>query len=417
MANILLVDDKVENLLTLSAVLEPLGENLVLANSGEEALRQLLDQEFALILMDAVMPGLDGFQTAEIIRSRPRTSNIPIIFVTARGMVKGDMFRSYSVGAVDYIPKPFDADILRSKAAVFVDLYRKNEQIKQQADLIHQSQLREVERKQQELQETLEREHMRALNEELERRVHERTAELLEANAEMEAFCYSVSHDLRTPLRAISSTSRILLEDVGERLTEEEVAHLRRQAAAASRLGSLIDDLLELSRVGRSPVQRNTIDVSKLVRSIIVERAWPDNVKVEIQPKLRAAGDAGLIRVVFDNLLDNAAKYSPKGGTVQIGACHKEGHVIFFVRDQGIGFDMAYVDKIFKPFERLTADDVYEGTGIGLAIVHRIVSRHSGRVWAESTLGEGSCFYFTLAKETSEPGCEDDCAAKPSLRR
>jgi two-component system, sensor histidine kinase and response regulator len=385
--------------LSLQALLEPLDENIVLAASGTEALREVLRKDFALILMDAEMPGMDGFETAEFIRGRPRTSSVPIIFVTAHGMERKQMFRSYSVGAVDFIAKPFDPDILRSKVAVFVDLYKKSEEIKRQAELIHESELRDANRRQQELQEAMEREHMKNLAEELEKRVEERTSELIEANAEMEAFCYSVSHDLRAPLRTISATSHMLLQDAGPKLDEDERTYLDRQAAAAHRLAELIDDLLQLSRLGRKAMRRQNLDLSQVAQTVgeeVLARPWTYRPELRIQPGLKCNADPGLLRVLLDNLLDNACKYSPEGGVVEVGS--SEPHV-FFVRDQGIGFEMTYAEKVFKPFERLVGDKEYDGTGIGLAIVHRIVMRHGGSIWVDSQPGRGTTFYFTLGKQ------------------
>jgi signal transduction histidine kinase len=398
-AKILLVDDRAENLFSLEALLQPLGEELVLANSGTAALREVLQHEFALILMDAEMPGMSGFEVAEMIRHRERTSHIPIIFVTAHGQERKHMFRSYSVGAVDYIPKPFDPDILRSKVKVFVDLFKKNQQIKQQAERLHEIELRETERRQWEIQEALEREHMKQLNEELEKRVSERTTELLAANAEMEAFCYSVSHDLRAPLRAIMATSKMLIQDAADRLEEQEKVHLQRQAKAARRLADLIDDLLQLSRLGRAELQRLDIDltgIANVCSSDVLSRHAGAPIEIRVDADMHTQGDSGLLRILMENLMENACKYSPRGGLVEVGKCGGERESVFFVRDQGIGFDMSYAAKIFRPFERLVRDEEYEGTGIGLAIVKRIVERHEGKIWCESAPGEGTTFFFTL---------------------
>jgi hypothetical protein len=394
-ANILLVDDRPENLVALEAILDPLGESLWKAYSGKEALRHLLLEDFALILLDAEMPGMNGFETAELIRQRERTRHVPIIFVTAHRESQ-HMFRSYSVGAVDYMTKPFDPEILRSKVRIFVDLFKKNEQIKRQAELLHQSELREAERRQQEMQESLEREHMRRLTEELEARVEERTKELVQANEEMEAFCYSVSHDLRAPLRAIMSTSMILIEDSGEKLNENDKEQLLRQSAAAKRMGKLIDDLLQLSRLGRKAMERQWIDLSDIAQAVADDmgsRDWPKPISFKVQAGLQAYADPGLAHILLVNLLENACKYSPNGGTIEVGQGERDA---FFVRDEGIGFEMKYAHKLFLPFERLVAEGDYEGTGIGLANVQRIVQRHGGKIWAESELGKGATFYFTL---------------------
>lgn len=394
-AKLLLVDDRPENLIALGAILEPLDAELILAHSGEDALRQVLRHDFALVLMDAQMPGLDGFEAAAMIRERERTRNVPIIFVTAYSTDSAHVYRGYQAGAVDYISKPYNPDILRMKVQVFVDLYEKNEQIKRQAELLHQIELREA-------AEAIEREAMQRANEELERQVALRTVELVEANGEMEAFCYSVSHDLRTPLRAISSTSWILMEEAADRLTDDDRLHLERQAAAAARLGELIDDLLSLSRLGRRSLRFTEVDVSGLARTVgedLLAHSSEYGVRFEVHDGLRAKADAGLLQVALENLLQNAAKYSPGGGTVVVGQEERDGETVFFVRDQGIGFNMAYAHKLFVPFERLHREGEFEGTGIGLASVQRIVHRHNGRVWAESAPQKGATFFFTLSPD------------------
>jgi two-component system sensor histidine kinase/response regulator len=391
-AKILLVDDKPENLIALEAILEPLGAELILARSGEDALRQVLRHDFALVLMDARMPGLDGFQAATIIRDRERTRNVPIIFLTAYNTDSEQVFRGYRAGAVDYIGKPYNPDILRMKARVFVDLYEKNAQIKRQAEQLHAIELREA-------AEAIEREAMQRANEDLEHQIAVRTEALVEANREMEAFCYSVSHDLRVPLRTIAATSGILLEETADRLDEEERDHLERQAAAAKRLGTLIDDLLLLSRLGRRSLEMVDVDLTAIVQEIVgdlLSRAHGYSVEFEVQEGMRAHGDPGLLRIAFENVLQNAAKYSPQGGKVTVGIKEFDGEQAFFVKDQGIGFDMAYAHKLFVPFERLHRDGEFEGTGIGLASVQRIVARHGGRVWAEGAPGEGATFYLVL---------------------
>lgn len=240
------------------------------------------------------------------------------------------------------------------------------------------------------------------MNQVLERRVDERTAALRELIGELEGFTYSVSHDLRAPLRAIASTSAIVLEEASDKLSDEHTAMLERQALNAKRLATLIDDLLRLSRISRQDLRKSQIDLSAMANEIAggLEFAGGRAVpRFEIQEGLHAFGDAILLRLALLNLLDNAAKFSPEGGAVRFGAYQDGKSTVFFVRDQGIGFDMAYAHKLFIPFERLHRDDEFPGTGIGLANVQRIVHRHGGTVWAESTPGQGSAFYFSLPSE------------------
>jgi len=247
-------------------------------------------------------------------------------------------------------------------------------------------------------------EEIRRLNTELERRVIERTAQLEAANKELESFSYSVSHDLRAPLRSIEGFSRALAEDFGARLDDTGRDYLRRLRAASQRMSQLIDDLLSLSRVARSDMKLKSVDLSALAREILgeLQREEPARkVMARISPKLAAQGDPELLRVVLDNLVRNAWKFTAKNaeGEIEIGAARQNGRTVYFVRDNGVGFNMAYAGKLFGAFQRLHGDSEFPGSGIGLATVQRAVHRHGGDIWAEGEVGKGATFYFTLGED------------------
>ena len=242
---------------------------------------------------------------------------------------------------------------------------------------------------------------VRALNENLEARVEAQTAELRAANKDLDSFAYSVSHDLRTPLRAVHGFGRILLEDHAARLDSDGQDLLRRMVAASGRMGELIDDLLALSRITRAELHRGGIDMSAMAEEIVQQLRDADpgrKVTVSVAPGVRGDGDSSLVRIALENLIGNAWKFTGKtaDASISFGAETDHGEPGYFVRDNGAGFDMIYADKIFEAFQRLHKDDEFPGTGIGLANVMRVVGKHGGRVWAEGKVGEGACFHFTL---------------------
>lgn len=234
------------------------------------------------------------------------------------------------------------------------------------------------------------------LNKELERRI----SELEELNEDLESFSYSVSHDLRSPLLVIQGFSHLLAEDYGEALGSKGTDFLQRIVECSKRMSQIIDSLLTLSQVAREEIQHEELDLSEMASTVAFElskRTPKNHVEVVIEKGVKAGGDARLLRIVMENLLGNAWKYTSKqpNPRIEFGMLKEEDEsIIYYVRDNGVGFDMAYADKLFMPFERLHSRDEYPGTGVGLATVKRIVHRHGGRVWAESGVGNGAVFYF-----------------------
>jgi signal transduction histidine kinase len=243
-------------------------------------------------------------------------------------------------------------------------------------------------------------EQLRDFNQDLEERIRQRTQALEAANKELEAFSYSASHDLRAPLRAIDGFGKALIEDYGSSLDPTAMNYLNRMCAGASRMSDLIDDMLKLSRITRYDMQVADIDLSEMAETLaaVMRERNPDRqVDFRVTPGMRVRGDPNLLRIVLDNLLDNAWKYTGKVAAAKIdfGRTRENRETIYVLRDNGAGFDMRFADKLFGAFQRLHGKE-FEGTGIGLAIVQRIVSRHGGRIWAEAEVDRGATFYFTL---------------------
>jgi PAS domain S-box-containing protein len=495
---ILLVDDSPENLVSLEATLEVLGQDLILANSGTEALRHLLEDDFAAILLDVKMPEIDGFQTAELIRSRKRSLHTPILFLTG---YKSDehLFRGYDLGAVDFLFKPIVPEVLRSKVAVFVELSRNTAMLRRQAQILGKAEQRfrslleaapdamiissedgrislvnsQVEamfgyrreglvdqnihvlvpkwsgltapvgsfkevtalRKNSDafpaevslsplqtdegilvisaIRDITERKAadnaIRELNMSLERRVAERTQELLESNLalqnsneDLNQFAYAASHDLQEPLRMVALYCEMLQKKYAGQLDEKADQFISFAVNGARHMEMLLKDLLAYSQAGSS-VEGPAISVNC---EIVLDKAL-FNLQASIQengasivrtslPTVRAH-EIRLVQL-FQNLIGNAIKYRrAEPPVIHIDAEESGSEWLFSVRDNGIGIRPEYTQQIFGIFKRLHGNS-YSGTGIGLAICQRIVENSGGRIWVESTPGEGSRFYFTLPR-------------------
>ena len=367
---ILVVDDDATKRFALRTILAALDEEIVEASSGADALRQLLRQDFAVILLDVRMPIMDGFETAQLIRQRPRSELTPIIFVTGLDQAETDMGRGYNLGAVDFVFAPVVPAIMRAKVSVFVELYRAQQELRR-----YRTQL-----------ETL---------------VQERTIALTAINRELEAFSASVSNDLRAPLMAFDTMSKTLLEDYGDRLDNKAARHLRNMRETSARMAGVFDGLQTLFRLTGGEIHRSDVDVSTLAAEIAAElrktyRRRP--LDLTIAADIVVNGDMRLVRILLGCLLDNAFKFSATKPRTQIEVGQEvvDGEARIFVKDRGVGFDMIDAHRLFGAFQRLHSESEFTGAGIGLATARRIVNRHGGRIWVEGAVGEGTTVYFVL---------------------
>jgi PAS domain S-box-containing protein len=507
---ILLVDDTPENLVSLEATLSGLGEELVLAHSGKEALRHVLNDDFAAILLDVRMPDMDGFETAELIRSRPRSREIPILFLTGYRNEE-HLFRGYDLGAVDFLFKPIVPEVLRSKVSVFVELSRRSAQLKEQANEL-QKQAEVLQKAEQRFRSLLEaapdamvmcrddgevimvnsrtevlfncarnklisrnirtlvpgwgfrlpvawdedflpaavepvergvellalpegrapfpveitfsplrtedgvvitsairdiserrktEEQIRQLNANLEERVLERTEALLRSNEELQQFAYVASHDLQEPLRTVSIYTQLLAKRYRGQLQGDADQFINFIVESAERMETLIHDLLDFSQVEARGADFFTSisceavldDAIRNLRSLIEESGAI--ITREHLPVV--TGDMAQLTRLFQNLLVNSIKYrSDETPRIHVAASCGTSEWLFSVRDNGIGIEPQYAEKVFGIFRCLQPRDKGSGNGMGLAICRKIVSRHEGRIWVESELGKGATFYFTL---------------------
>ena len=394
-ANVLVVDDRADKLLVLGSLLEPLGQNVVLAHSGEEALKHMLERDFAVILMDVNMPTMDGLETAALIRGRRKTAHTPIIFITAYAD-EMHTARGYSLGAVDYILTPIVPDVLRTKVKVFVDLFLMAAQIKDQAEqrvaLAHEQAMRVA--------------------------AEETNRHLREADERKDEFLAMLSHELRNPMAAIRNAVEILKLGSGD---IEKTAFARdvidRQSAQLARL---VDDLLDVSRITRGKIElrRRRFDLVQAVhsavetnRSLIDTRRQTLRLSVPQRPVMLDGDFARTVQIVA-NLVNNASKYTAMGGELAISAGPEAGSAVVRVRDSGVGIPQERLSEIFEPFVQLTQNgpDTNSGLGVGLTLVKSLAELHGGTVAAYSSgLGRGSEFVVRLpglegaAQEAASP--------------
>jgi signal transduction histidine kinase len=362
---ILIVDDTPANLGVMVQHLEDHGFQVLVAQDGAEGLRRAADFRPDLILLDITMPGLDGFTVCRRLKGDAATRHIPVIFMTALTDQR-DKLEGFAAGGVDYVTKPLHIDEVTARVRTHLELNALRQQLAAQNRLLT-----------------------------------ERSEELAASNRELEAFSYSVSHDLRTPLRAIDGFSRMLANKCADRLDDEGRRLLRVVRDNAAKMAELIDGILEFAKSGRGQLRLSHVDVEAMVREV-----WADlesdragrQVQLQMGPLPAVRADPNLLRQVWANLLSNAIKFTrPRAvASIEVGGSAEAASVSYFVKDNGTGFDPAYQHKLFGVFERLHGVGEFEGSGIGLAIVARIVARHGGRVGAQGAPDQGATFHITL---------------------
>jgi len=412
--DILLVDDHEENLLALEAILTDESYNLVRARSGREALREVLARDFAIILLDVAMPHLDGYETASIIRQRERSRDTPIIFLTANYRTDTHVFRGYSVGAVDYIFKPFSPDVLKSKVAVFVELYNKREALKRHSEALQRAhdeledrvraRTREIATANEALRaEIVERERIERERLDLLEREQRARAEAESVNRLKDEFLATLSHELRTPLNAILGWSHLLTSGKTNPATSQRALNVIRNNAMAQ--SQLIEDILDVSRIigGKLRIGVRAVDLAEVIDAALDSVSPAIDAKAitierDLEPLDPIAGDPDRLRQVFWNLLSNAVKFTPRDGRVTVRLRREGDDAVVSVEDTGIGISPDFLPYVFDRFRQAdgSATRRHGGLGLGMAIVRYLVELHGGTVRAESE-GESRGAKFTVA--------------------
>lgn len=356
--NILIVDDRPENLLSLESLLELDGRNLIKASSGSEALKIAFETPIALIILDVQMPEMDGFEVARLLKENPRTKDIAIIFVTALSENEKYTLQGYEEGAVDYLHKPLIPSIVKAKVCVYENLYRQSFELK------------------------------------------ESNQKLKEINKQLDEFVYIVSHDLKAPLRGLASISSFLEDELGADLKPEVAELLGLIKKRTAWMQNLISSILHYSRMSNSCAVKEDVSIKELVNNIIELVDPPETFKFEVADNLPIVfAEKIKIHEVFQNLISNAIKYNNKEeGVIRIGFYEYPDHYDFFVQDNGQGIKPEHFERIFGIFQTLSPKESTDSTGIGLTIVKKIVEQQSGKVTLSSEYGEGTKFTFSWKK-------------------
>lgn len=451
---ILVVEDSLTQAERLKHVLGKRNYRFRMARNGREGLAAIAERRPTVVISDIVMPEIDGYELCCRIKQDEATRDIPVILLTSLSDPV-DVVKGLECGADNFVFKPYDEDYLLSRVSFVLahrhlrelesarmgveiffagrrfyitsdrlqilnlllstyetavarnhELVAARDQLRLLNETLEEKVLERTAALQQEVAERARAEaEVRRLNAELDMRVRQRTAELERINQELEAFSYSISHDLRAPLRHIGGFTALLQKRVGDQLDATAANHLKQTSDACARMAQLIDDLLDFSRMGRTELRQAPLDLNTVVQAAVREldmEMKDRRIEWKITPLPVVCADASMMHQVFANLLGNAVKYTRTRAVAEIsvGAETRDGEHIVFVRDNGVGFDMRYAAKLFGVFQRLHGADEFEGTGIGLANVRRIVARHSGRTWAESAPDQGATFYFSLPVST-----------------
>lgn len=408
---ILVVDDREDNLFSIETILDRDGYQIRKANSGRSALKVLLtEQDFTLILMDVQMPDMNGFETASLIYQREKLKHIPIIFITAHNHDEEYMFEGYKMGAVDFIYKPINPELLRFKVSVFVDLYRKTHQLMVQEKKLMAANLdleKEIEERR------INEEKIRLLNDQL----LINNTELKAINEELDRFAYVASHDLQEPLRKILIFSDVINMKLKGKVEPDVQNSLEKIISASNRMQKLINDLLQFSRHANNVDEFRRVNLNEVLANVL------NDMEVDVRNKdarIQATdlpvvwGVPSLLQQLFQNLISNSLKFSRKDVQPAISiysevikqvntnnltsGAQPSSYYRLYIKDNGIGFDVKYAEEIFVVFKRLHSYHEFEGTGIGLSICKKIVEKHSGQISADGKLNEGATFIVTLPK-------------------
>jgi len=386
---VLIVDDRQSNLDTLGVMLQEVNAEIITASSGKQALHHLLEEDYAVILLDVNMPDMDGFETATLIRDRPRSEFVPIIFTSAVALGDDERLKGYLSGAVDYLTVPIVPEYLKAKVMTFLELYRlRQESLRAKAEL-------------------------EAVNAELKVLVTDREAaqlaideinqSLRKANTDLAAFSSSIARNLHGALRTISICATRVCAN-GSALSDLNRDYLNRILDASHHMNHLTDELLILSRIGKIVPEFTNVDLSDIANEILARlrtegsQRW---VSWNIQPNMTAWTDREIIRSILENLLGNAWKFTGNtlAGHIDFLSEKADEEIHYIVRDNGVGFDMSKADQLGTPFKRLHSKREFSGAGIGLATVQRAISRLGGRFWFDAAPNAGATFYFTLGKK------------------